>query len=158
MIPGRQPAKAIDCAVMRSELARTLRTLLDASGGLGVGLVDANGLLVHSEGEHAGLVAGVVAAELATLWGRRFSGLERALQDDFAEQIVIGERHAIFTLLLPSRYLFYVLVAREPQGRIRPLLQEAAAQLTTLLRGGLVEATRQRLEQPRQFSGSSWLR
>jgi hypothetical protein len=137
---------------MRDDLVRTLRSLLDSSGGLGVGLVDGNGLLVHGEGEHAGLPAAVVAAEVISLWQRRHLGLVRALHDACLEQIVVGERHSVLTLRYSPGYVIYLLAGRDtPTGRLRPLLHDAAAALTPLCGERLVRAARQRLEQPRQF-------
>lgn len=108
--------------------------LLQSSGGLGVGMVDMNGLLIHSEGDHDGRSSNEVAALLLALYPPQLSKLEQAFQDPLSEHIVIGREHCFYLLRIQGKYVLYALTGslsskarnamHQARGRLNPLLKD----------------------------------
>ncbi len=127
-----------------------LATLLDASASLGVGVADANGLLVEAHGLHDGCLPEAVAAHLSH---SRSSALETLLNDTLEEQILLGERYCFYLRWLPERpYFAYVMTRREAaRSGLRHSLKGAVADLGLSFGARSAPPLRERLEQPRQF-------
>jgi hypothetical protein len=140
---------------MRS-VAATLAILLDKSAALGVGLVDAHGLLLAAQGLHGGQQASAVAALLAAA---QPSGLEELLSDAFSEQVVLGERYCFYLHWLPARnHFLYAMAERErAHGRVRQALKDALGEVVEGLAPSAV-AEGQRLKEPRQFPRGTLVR
>jgi predicted regulator of Ras-like GTPase activity (Roadblock/LC7/MglB family) len=136
---------------MRPVLERALREVLDATGALGVGLVDATGLLVHACGEHAGVEPEAFAAALVGAASDAAHGL---FDDALEEAVLIGSRVTVAQRRCEGgRLLLYlVLDRRTPAGPARWHAAQAAAAIEKLVNDrALLGAARERLEQLRQF-------
>lgn len=138
-----------------------MNRLLNEGAALGVGLVDDSGLVVHSSGAHDGQSSVSVGAHLASFLHSASLELEQLCHETFDEQVMIGATYSFYLYKLPQRrYLLYVMVPKDALGaQVRRELRRAGERLLPLLRGNiLMAATRQRLEQPRQFASSVSIR
>lgn len=141
---------------MARPLTVSLTSLLDLSGGLGVGVVDGNGLLVQGCGRHGDQAADKVAAYLGA---SQAVGTSPLLEDALLESLLVGRRYCFYLKWLAVRpYLVYVMTENTRGGSsVRTELRKCSAELSSLLThsGG---ARRERLEQPRQFVSSRLIR
>lgn len=137
---------------MRRDLLDTFQALLDSSGGLGVGLVDRNGLLVHHAGEHDGLNLEALAANITSLQLAPSSQLEPALGDTLREHILLTHRYCLYLHSVNAYALYLITYQHAPSTPARAALHSAKTRLAALLEPArLVTPARHRLEQPRQF-------
>ena len=138
---------------MARPLTLLLTSLLDTTGSLGVGVVDGNGLLVQSCGLHGDQSAEKVAACLST---SQAVGMTTLLDDTLLESLWVGQRYCFHLRWLALRlsvrpYLVYAMTENAGKGgAVRAELRSCSAELSTLFSDSS-SATRQRLEQPRQF-------
>ncbi len=143
---------------MRRALSCIFQELLDSHQSYGVGLIDQNGLLVHSEGGHVGRSSAQFAALLAGLFNARLKQLELSVDESLAEQVVIGRSQSFYLKSLGrTPYLLYSVARKDVLGgSVRAALANAETQLLPLLNGqGLLSPLSERLEQPRQFNNLS---
>lgn len=131
-----------------------LEHLLNSTQALGVGLVDAHGLLIEGCGPHDGGKPEELAVFLSHVKRR---DLELFLGNDLNEQILVGAEYGLLLRwLFEGEYVLYIMVpADSMRGAVRAALKDVAAELTSLLQAGLVTTQRERLEQPRQFAAGS---
>ena len=110
---------------MKQRLNQIFVSLLDKSGCLGVGLLDKNGLLIQSSGEHEGLSATTLAAVLAALYNPSLYVLERALAEGLDDQIFLGQNHHIHLSKVSRQYIVYGLAAPNiSTGKVRLALKQ----------------------------------
>lgn len=138
---------------MKQHFNRLFASLLDQSGCLGVGLLDRNGLLIQSSGEHDGHSANALAAIFASLYNPAIRVLERALTENLDDQILLGKKHHVHLCKVKKQYILYSFAAANvTTGKAHSALKQAQIELEQLLDGKeLFESTYQRIEQPRQF-------
>lgn len=140
---------------MRRDLIAALDQVVDAPDCLGAGLADASGLLVQAAGAQAGLSDATVSAVLAEPPCR---GLEPLLGDQAGERLLFGMRHTYLVLpLLGGRYFVYALAPRDARTTpVRAALRLAAGEIERRIEeDGLLEPSRERLDEPRKFAGSA---
>gem|GEM_PF-5382935 len=143
---------------MRQELTNLLCKLLDETDSLGVGAVDANGLVIQCQGAHAALDSTRIAAHLAH---RIATGLEELTGDPFDEQILVGRRYTFMVRwFLDRRFFLYAMTHRGTRGGpVRFGIRIAVEALEEQFSGdGLFLAMHQRLEEPRKFPSSRLIR
>ncbi len=143
---------------MRQELTSLLTSLQDGTGSLGVGVADANGLLIQSQGEHGGIDAGKIAAHLAA---RRGTSLEQLVGDPVEEHITVGRTFTfVVRWFLDHGYFIYAMTHREIRGGpVRHGIKTTAERLERWFDGrGLLLTKRERLEEPRKFSRDRLIR
>lgn len=141
---------------MARPLTALLTSLLDTTGGLGVGVVDGNGLLVQGCGLHGDESAERVAAYLSADQAPRMAQL---LDDTLLESVLVGQRYCFYLrwLAVPP-YLAYVMTENTGKaGSVRAELRSYSREVSALISNS-GRPTRERLEQPRQFIGSRLIR
>ena len=139
---------------MRRELVTILSSLHDVTLSLGVGLVDKNGLLIESCGQHAAFDPHMIAAVVSQPPSIPFTSL---LGDELEEYVVIGQKYSFFVLCLTySQTTVYAMTERKVNGgTVRYELRRATSDLKTLLHTEkLMLPVSKRLKQPRQFTHS----
>lgn len=140
---------------MARPLTALLTSLLDTTGGLGVGVVDGNGLLVQSCGLHGDESTERVAAYLSADQAQRMTDL---LADTLLESVLVGQRYCFYLrwLAVPP-YLAYVMTESTGKSGVRTELRNCSREVSALISNS-GRPTRERLEQPRQFIGSRLIR
>ncbi|MCA9835973.1 MAG: hypothetical protein KC422_03625 [Trueperaceae bacterium] len=136
---------------MREGLPSVLDTLLNTTDSLGVGCIDANGLLVDSRGEHAGKNPHELACYLSH---SRPDDLANYLGDSVSEHIIIGIDYHFYLRWLPHNlFLMYVMThPRASGGNTRHVLYKQSKKLYLTMESYVSGITfRERLEQPRKF-------
>jgi len=137
-----------------TSLPNLLDYLLNTTGGLGVGYIDPNGLLIDYKGEHAGKDPHDLACHVSHYRPAQLSGF---LGDHAYEQVLMGKDSHLYLRWLPNeRSLMYVLAIPSAQGGpIRHMLQQVVKTFYTTAKqekeGNLGITFRKRLEQPRKF-------
>lgn len=136
---------------MQKGLPALLETLLNTTDSLGVGCIDANGLLVDSKGEHAGKNPHELACYLSHC---RPDNLATYLGETVSEHIIIGLNFHFYLRWLPQdSFLMYVMThPRASGGNTRHVLYKQSKQFYLSMERYLSGITvRERLEQPRKF-------
>ena len=136
---------------MRRPLASLLETLLNRSESLGVGLVDANGLLVEACGFHDGKDANELAVHLPYA---NPAGFELFLEERWVEHIMVGVFFNLYVRWLPNyKHLVYCMTPTVgvSGGPVRYALKNTCEDIAELF-DILDMPLRERLEQPRQFT------
>lgn len=137
-----------------NSLPQLLDYLLNTTGGLGVGYIDPNGLLIDYKGEHAGKDPHDLACHLSHYRPAQLAGF---LGDHAYEQVLMGKDSHLYLRWLPNeRSLMYVLAIPTAQGGpIRHMLQQVVKSFYAAVKKEQTRisgvAFRERLEQPRKF-------
>ncbi len=141
---------------MKQPLNKMFASLLDRSGCLGIGLLDRNGLLIQSSGEHEGLSPTLLAALFAAFYNPSIHLLERALAENLEYQILLGKKYHVHLSRINRRYTLYALASPDTAtGKVRSALKQSKNDLEAVLKGeGLFTPSHQGLKQPRQFANS----
>lgn len=136
---------------MRRPLTTALEDLLNRSQSLGVGLVDANGLLIECCGEHDGKEPVELAVHLPYAKPGSF---ELFLEERWVEHILVGVFFNLYLRWLPGyTHLVYCMTPTVgvSGGPVRFALKQSAEELAAQL--NMLDAPlSQRLEQPRKFT------
>ncbi len=142
---------------MKQHLNKMFAALLDKSECLGVGLLDKNGFLIQSSGNHKGLSPTSLAAVFVSLYNPLSIGLiERALSEALEDQILLAKNHHIHLSRVNRHYILYGLASPDvATGKVRSALMQTKNDLATILKGeGLFTPSYQGLKQPRQFANN----
>ncbi|MDZ7703669.1 MAG: hypothetical protein U5L04_04185 [Trueperaceae bacterium] len=118
---------------MKQALDDIFNTLRDSSEALGVGLVDENGLVVQSAGDHGGKRVDELVPLMLAFYPPQLARLEQFLEDAMSEHIAMGRNHCFYMVRMRRRYVLYVLTTG-PNSKARPALRRARADLLPLLR------------------------
>ncbi len=125
---------------MKQALDTLFNTLHDRSDALGVGLIDENGLIIQSVGEHGGQRVDELASLMLAFYPPQLARLEQFLEDAMSEHIAMGRSYCFYMVRMRRRYILYVL-APGPNSKARPALRKARADLLPMLRDdGLLTA------------------
>jgi len=140
---------------MSRNISQIVSSLVDKTQSLGGGLVDSEGLLIHSNGYHAKKDKDEFAVYLLAMSPKN---INTCLADELKEYIILGKDYKIYCYwLAKADYLLYLLTKADAQGKIvRTNMHTAANNIEQKLAGDSVTAVSQRLEQPRHMSSDRW--
>jgi hypothetical protein len=118
---------------MGHDLSRLLVPLHDETGGLGVGVVDVNGLVVYSHGHHADMQHESLAAYLTEFPFETFEAFSGERVDEW---MLVGHNHAFFVhWFLQRRYFLYLMTPSKHSLDLSARLREVAASLNERFTG-----------------------
>lgn len=140
---------------MRDSVLKTLESICDKTECIGAGLVDTNGLLIHSSGAHAAKTPSELAVFLSH---SKPSDLEQFLGKPVTEQILLSEDYTLFVRwFAEGTFLLYGMTkAGVRSSAVRHALRLAEETIEpALVQDKLFTPLRKRLEQPRKLTSSS---
>lgn len=142
---------------MPQTVKQLLDAMLDATDCLGIGMVDRNGLLIHSSGLHAGKNPELIISHLQSSVTAEF---ERSLDDSFVEQAFIGSKYTFYLRWLDAHqyFLYAMTMSSARNSRLRYALQQLTDTLESSLTQLSIVTVSERLEHGKKLGSNSLIR